>query len=640
MTDGLPDLDDYEFFEQLGEGTLGVVYRARDRRTNELVALKWCSADKCNLYDAALDAVFDPEWFVPVVTAGVSDDFVYIASEYQDAGSLAARLNDFGPLSAESAAKLVRTLCRAVEQLHSAGLVHGRLKPTDVLFSDNDRPRLSDLKLVASQIDEIDPFRPPEREATVAGDIYRLGGILYAALTAQAPLRFEGSIQNEPIAPRKLSRDVPHALQDICLKCLSRTPGVRYATVTQLAEDLDRFLAHRPLQGIEDEDALSPWQWLARYPLLSMAPLAAVAFGLFPLPVAAGLMAAILGVFVTPVRAWSGPTVGVVYGALLLSAFLFGAHLLPVPQRWSLPNEDRGGLLPWLQQSVNILRSPAVHAAGYLFVGGLTGWAWQSLRRLDQRQRTWTAWPYVFVLIATPWLLALEDVVIAGNRIWAFNIAAVVLSVMAIPFGMALAQLAWMMTARQTTLDNARLAAILSLILAAFAYTAAPVRTWFDFSSHGGRRALTAAAILPQIESFGTTPLASVLNATITHLSLLAILSFAGVVLLTAGATYPKPVGIAGFVLGLGVLVGNTVRTVLREPDLISLPGDSSTPYFFGALVLVIVISLIAQDRRSRRGRTVAPPTIPGFSGRLLIAAFVIAFLGFFLAVGLNIAPM
>lgn len=246
----IPEIDGYEILAEIGRGTLGVVYQARDLRTNGLVALKWCSKDKCDFSEVV--RVFDPEFFVPVITAGVRDEFVFVVSEYQAAGSLAARLNEFGPLSAESAAKLVRTLCQAVEQLHETEGVHGRLKPTDVLFSENGQPRLSDLKLVTFKIDETDPFRPPDRQMTVAGDIYRLGGILYAALTLQAPLRAGYSIQQEPKAPRNLNGSVPHSLQDICLKCLSRGPRERYTTVAHLAERLDSFLTNPQLMEMAD----------------------------------------------------------------------------------------------------------------------------------------------------------------------------------------------------------------------------------------------------------------------------------------------------------------------------------------------------------------------------------------------------
>src|SRR5262249_37894971 len=145
------------------------------------------------------------------------------------------------------------------------------LKPSNVLVNTEGQLKLCDFgvaKVLTSSTHETQggllvgtpEYMSPEqahgqaRDAGPAADVYALGTILYAILTGRPPFQSAPIPQppervrpQEPAPPRRLQPSVPHDLQTICLKCLQKDPRRRYTTAAALAEDLDRFLARRPI---------------------------------------------------------------------------------------------------------------------------------------------------------------------------------------------------------------------------------------------------------------------------------------------------------------------------------------------------------------------------------------------------------
>ncbi|HEV3084999.1 MAG TPA: serine/threonine-protein kinase [Gemmataceae bacterium] len=273
-----PLIPDYEILAELAAGGMGVVYRARQLKLNRTVALKMIRAGihagaqeraRFRIEAEAVAALSHPH-IIQIHDYGEWNDMPYLAMEFADGGSLAQRL-ERGCLSLTQAAALLETLARAVHFVHENGVIHRDLKPANVLFTEQDVPKLADFGL-AKRLDQEQrltqtravlgtaSYMAPEQAAGnkrtlgPAADIYALGAILYELLTGQPPFRAETHeltihlvLSEDALPPRRLRPHVPEELEAICLKCLEKEPGRRFASALALAEDLRRHQNGEPL---------------------------------------------------------------------------------------------------------------------------------------------------------------------------------------------------------------------------------------------------------------------------------------------------------------------------------------------------------------------------------------------------------
>jgi serine/threonine protein kinase len=270
-----PQLPGYDIAELIGTGGQGDVYRATHLGLNRPVALKILRDAQGRDHDqwtrirreARVIAQLDHPNIVRIHEYIESDGGFALCMEYLAGGSLKDRISQEGKLGLADAVDLLITLTAAVAHAHTKGIVHRDLKPANVLFTTDGHPKIVDFGL-AKVVDETasqqtqtgailgsPSYMAPEQAAGKisqigrATDVYGLGAILYELLSGHPP--FSGQswldtldrVRFQPPVPISLWRsDTPPALEQICIRCLEKSPDSRYADARELARVL---LAYR-----------------------------------------------------------------------------------------------------------------------------------------------------------------------------------------------------------------------------------------------------------------------------------------------------------------------------------------------------------------------------------------------------------
>jgi eukaryotic-like serine/threonine-protein kinase len=300
---------DYELLEEIARGGMGVVYRARQLSLGRFVAVKMilgghlANALEMRRFreEAGTIAQLRHPNIVAIYEVGEHAGQPFFSMDLVEGRNLAQLVRD-EPLPARKAAAWLKTIAEAVQYAHSRGVLHRDLKPSNVLIeSATDEPRITDFGLakrlekdasltVTGQVLGSPSFIPPEQAAGrkdligPASDVYSLGAILYQLLTVRPPFKAEtmaGTLrlvaEQEPVSPRLLNASVPRDLETICLKCLEKDPGRRYATAQELADELGRFQRGEPIRARPISPVGKLWRWCGRNPALASSAGAASA---------------------------------------------------------------------------------------------------------------------------------------------------------------------------------------------------------------------------------------------------------------------------------------------------------------------------------------------------------------------------
>ncbi|TWU04275.1 protein kinase domain-containing protein [Stieleria varia] len=292
-------LGQYQIQRVVGRGTFGVVYQAIDLVLDRAVAIKTprleflVDDDKLRRFEmeARAAAMLDHPAIVPVLEASFTNTIPFIATRYMEGPNLAQWLierNDEKPdqpLDDKDIAAWMAVLADGVQHAHSHGVTHRDVKPSNVLMTLNRTddcdayqlasydPHLTDFGLArlasgtlhdtaASVIMGTPLYMAPEQVNSdddaigPATDIYALGCILYELLTGQPPHVADSyaavldRLQSvAPRPPREIRPEIDRDLETICLKCLEKRSGDRYASAKDLADDLSRFQQSHPIRA-------------------------------------------------------------------------------------------------------------------------------------------------------------------------------------------------------------------------------------------------------------------------------------------------------------------------------------------------------------------------------------------------------
>ncbi|MFI5456287.1 MAG: protein kinase [Isosphaerales bacterium] len=293
---------DYELLRTLGEGGMGIVYEARQRSLDRIVALKMIRAGRFAgeedlrrfRNEAEAVAKLDHPHIVPVYEVGEHEGHHYFSMKRIDGTSLAANLSGYRDRPRE-AARLVATVAKALHHAHQRGLLHRDLKPSNMLLDAKGEPHLTDFGLAkrlqgpgaaettrTGAILGTPAYMAPEQasgqrgEVTTATDVYGLGALLYALLTGHAPFRGESvadtllQVRERSPEPIRISNaKVPRDLETICVRCLEREPRRRYASADAVAEELERWLSGEPITARPVGKLERGWMWCQRNPVVA-----------------------------------------------------------------------------------------------------------------------------------------------------------------------------------------------------------------------------------------------------------------------------------------------------------------------------------------------------------------------------------
>ncbi len=275
-----PTVPGYEILDRLGEGGMGIVYRARHLGLNRLEALKMIrggSRARPDLLarfpiEAEIIAGLRHANILQIYHIGEVDHLPFVSLELLEGGSLADRIKGT-PQPGLPSAELLVILAQAIHAAHQAGIVHRDLKPSNVLFTTGGVPKISDFGLAkrmesdsrqteSGAIMGSPSYMAPEqarghtKNVGPAADVYALGAILYEMLTGRPPFKGETPIEtvhqvidDEPVPPSRLVPRLSADLETISLKCLNKEAHKRYGSAQALADDLERYIEGKPIKA-------------------------------------------------------------------------------------------------------------------------------------------------------------------------------------------------------------------------------------------------------------------------------------------------------------------------------------------------------------------------------------------------------
>src|SRR5213082_1692183 len=302
-------IGNYQILEEIGRGGMGVIYRARQRHSRRIVALKRILSYHADSQEtlvrfrreAEAAARLDHPNILPIYEVSDNEDGLPSFSMKFAAGG---SLHEAVPALRREPRRIVALMAkvaRAVEYAHARGILHRDLKPANILLDGRGEPLVSDFGLAkwldaTSELTQtlaifgtpgyiaLEQASGSAGKITPAADVYSLGAILFHLFTGRPPFLGEHALAviqqaAEKPAPklRSLAPTLDRDLETICAKCLEREPQARYQSAGALAGDLERWLEGCPIIARPVLPPVRTWRWSKRNPKLAIATIVALA---------------------------------------------------------------------------------------------------------------------------------------------------------------------------------------------------------------------------------------------------------------------------------------------------------------------------------------------------------------------------
>ena len=303
-------LGSYQILGEIGRGGMGVIYRARQKHSRRIVAIKRVlgyhgdSQETLARFrrEAEAAASLDHPNVLPIYEVGTSEGLPFFSMKFATGGSL-LELKPALRDEPRRAVELIAKVARAVAHAHEQGIVHRDLKPGNILLDGRGEPLVSDFGLAKWLDANSDITRTltifgtpgyiaPEQAAgrqhdlNPAADIYSLGALLFDLLSGRPPFLGEHALavikQAEEETAPKLRSIMPGSdrdLETICARCLEREPDARYRSATELAVDLERHLKGLHIIARPISPPAQLWRWSRRNRALATSLAACLLLG-------------------------------------------------------------------------------------------------------------------------------------------------------------------------------------------------------------------------------------------------------------------------------------------------------------------------------------------------------------------------
>ena len=259
----------FEILEKLGEGGMGVVFKAEDTKLRRIVALKFLSrqlaVDRSRLLaEARAAAALNHPGICSVIDILEHDGEEFIVMEFVEGESLRSEILR-GKLSQPVIIDYATQIADALAEAHRKGVTHRDIKPENVMTTASGRIKVMDFGLArqsgrtqltrdGAQVGTIAYMSPEQargEQVDFRTDIWSFGALLYEACTSKLPFSSEyeqaviyGILNSDPPSPRLLNPEIPARLEEIISRCLAKAPESRYATMDDCVSDLRALGTH------------------------------------------------------------------------------------------------------------------------------------------------------------------------------------------------------------------------------------------------------------------------------------------------------------------------------------------------------------------------------------------------------------
>ncbi len=262
--------DRYELLEQVGEGGMAIVYKARCNKLNRFVAVKILKAEYSDneeivnkfKKEATAIAKLSDNNIVNVLDVGTQGDTNYIVMELINGKTLKEVIEQFGKVSYETAITIAIQVAKALDCAHKNNIIHRDIKPQNILVTEDGLVKVTDFGIAKSSdsatltntstiLGSAHYFSPEQAKGSFIDDrtdIYSLGVVMYEMLTGKVPFEADSPVtialkhlQEQVVPPKELNSRIPESLNKVVLKCMEKDANKRYQDVKELIADLEKI---------------------------------------------------------------------------------------------------------------------------------------------------------------------------------------------------------------------------------------------------------------------------------------------------------------------------------------------------------------------------------------------------------------